>query len=103
MGSGRVDMQPFWCHNATSFHKEGSMASITVKNIPQDLYEKLKVAASTNHRSLNNEMISCLESVLMPQRLSVDEKLLRARKTRALFTINIDPDEIKKAIEEGRE
>ena len=33
--------------------------TITVKNIPQELYEKLKIAASVNHRSLNNEMINC--------------------------------------------
>jgi plasmid stability protein len=98
-----VDKQPFWCNNATRFNKEGNMPSITVKNIPQDLYEKIKVSASLNHRSLNNEMISCIESVLMPQRLSVSDKLLRAQKLRALFSSDIAPDEIRKAVEEGRE
>ncbi len=56
------------------------MASITVKNIPQELYEKLKITASLNHRSLNNEMINCLESVLMPQRLSVANKIVTGQK-----------------------
>jgi plasmid stability protein len=80
------------------------MTSITVKNIPQELYEKLRSVASMNHRSLNNEMIHCLESVLMPQRLSVAEKLLRAKNIRSqISTDEFDPDEIKKAIEEGRE
>lgn len=80
------------------------MKSITVKNIPPELYEKLKTEASLNHRSLNNEMINCLESVLMPRRLSVAEKLLRAKKIRSLFNDNtFDPEEIKNAIEEGRE
>jgi plasmid stability protein len=80
------------------------MPSITIKNIPQKLYEKLKITASLNHRSLNNEMISCLESVLMPRRLSVADKLLRARRIRTQFSADLfDPDEIKKAIEEGRE
>ena len=80
------------------------MASITVKNIPQELYEKLKITASLNHRSLNNEMINCIESVLMPQRLSVSDKLLRAKRIRTqIFSDVVDPDEIKKAIEEGRE
>lgn len=79
------------------------MASITVKNIPQDLYEKLKLAASINHRSLNNEIINCFEAVLMPRQLSVADKLLRAKKIRAqISTGGFDPDEIKKAIEEGR-
>lgn len=80
------------------------MPSITIKNIPQELYEKLKIAASLNHRSLNNEMINCLESVLMPRRLSVTDKLLRAKRIRTQFSADVfAPDEIKKAIEEGRE
>jgi antitoxin FitA len=80
------------------------MPSITIKNIPQELYEKLKITASLNHRSLNNEMINCLESVLMPRRLSVADKLLRAKRIRTQFSADaFDPDEIKKAIEEGRE
>ena len=57
-----------------------------------------------NHRSLNNEMINCLESVLMPRRLSVAGKLLRAKRIRTQFSADVfDPDEIKKAIEEGQE
>lgn len=79
------------------------MPSITVKNIPQELYEKLKIAASLNHRSLNSEMINCLESVLMPQRLSVADKLSRAQRIRTQLSDEaFDADEIKKAIEEGR-
>lgn len=80
------------------------MASITVKNIPQELYKKLKIVASMNHRSLNGEIINCLESVLTPRQLSVAEKLSRAKKIRAQISTDVfDPDEIKKAIEEGRE
>ncbi|MDJ0703039.1 MAG: Arc family DNA-binding protein [Leptolyngbyaceae cyanobacterium MO_188.B28] len=45
------------------------MASITVKNIPDDLYEKLREAATLNHRSVNSEIIVCLERVLAPYRL----------------------------------
>ena len=79
------------------------MVSITIKNIPQELYEKLKITASLNHRSLNNETINCLESVLMPQQLSVADKLLRAKRIRTkLGNAVFDPDEIKNAIEEGR-
>lgn len=80
------------------------MPSITVKNIPQELYEKLKINASLNHRSLNNEMIHCIESVVMPQRLTVSEKLLRARKIRSRISGHVfDPGEIKNAIEAGRQ
>ena len=48
-------------------------------------------------------MINCLESVLMPQRLSVADKLLRAKRIRTQLSDEVfDPDEIKKAIEKGR-
>ena len=80
------------------------MPSFTVKNIPRELYEKLKATASLNRRSLNNEMINCLESVLLPKRLTVKDKLLRAKRIRSRMSAEMfDPDEIKKTIEEGRE
>ena len=37
------------------------MPTITVKNIPDDIYERLKEVAGANHRSINREMIVCLE------------------------------------------
>ena len=37
------------------------MATITVKNIPDEIYERLKGAASANRRSINREIIVCLE------------------------------------------
>ncbi len=80
------------------------MPSITVKNIPQELYNKLKIVATLNHRSINNEMINCLESILMPQRLTTSEKLLRAKRIRNNINISkIDANDIKRAIEEGRQ
>ena len=41
------------------------MPAITVKNIPDDLYENLKLAAQVNHRSINSEIIACLEKELL--------------------------------------
>ena len=34
--------------------------NFTVKNIPEDVYEKLKARAERNHRSINGEIISVL-------------------------------------------
>lgn len=45
------------------------MATITVKNIPNDLYEKLKVAASFNHQSINNEVIYCIENMIRSRKV----------------------------------
>jgi plasmid stability protein len=40
------------------------MATITLKNIPEQLHKKIKQRAIEHHRSLNNEIISCLERAL---------------------------------------
>ena len=37
------------------------MASITIKSLPPTLHEGLKEAARRNHRSLQGEIIACLE------------------------------------------
>ena len=38
-----------------------TMASITIKSVPPGLHEGLKEAARRNHRSLQGEIIACLE------------------------------------------
>jgi plasmid stability protein len=54
------------------------MASITVKNIPDDLYADLKQAAAMDHRSINSEIIVCLERALHSQKIPVETLLPRA-------------------------
>lgn len=57
--------------------------TLTLKNIPDDVYEQLKIAARTHRRSLNSEAIVCLETVLTPTRIAPGERLERARRLRA--------------------
>ena len=57
--------------------------TLTLKNIPDEVYERLKAAAATHRRSLNDEAIVCLESVLLPGRIDPSERLARARDLRA--------------------
>ena len=57
--------------------------TLTLKNIPDEVYERLKASAETHRRSLNSEAIVCLESVLVPGRVGVSERLARARALRA--------------------
>ncbi len=38
------------------------MPSLTLKNVPQELHERLREAAAQNHRSLNGEVIARLEA-----------------------------------------
>ena len=81
------------------------MVTITIKNIPEDLYERIKLQAKVNRRSVNSEIISIFEKSV-PDRTPMDvaEILERARKVRELtapYTITAeDIDHWKK---EGRE
>ncbi len=57
--------------------------TLTLKNIPDEVYERLKASAEAHRRSLNSEAIVCLESVLIPGSVTVSERLARARAFRA--------------------
>lgn len=56
--------------------------TLTLKNIPDEVYERLKASAEAHRRSLNSEAIVCLEAVLMPGRMDPGERLARARAMR---------------------
>lgn len=56
--------------------------TLTLKNIPDDLHERLKRSAEMHRRSLNSEAIVCLETVLLPTKLTSSERLARARELR---------------------
>ena len=58
------------------------MANITVKNIPADLYEHLKQSAGANHRSVNGEIIACIERAVGSPRIDPEAFLAQARKLR---------------------
>jgi len=53
------------------------MATLTVKNIPQPVVDRLKNQAALHRRSLNLEVIACLEAVV--QAAPVDPEALLAR------------------------
>ena len=79
------------------------MASITLKNIPDDLYDRLKVAARAHHRSINSELIHCLEKALKPCPVSPEERLERLRRMRPDIPQSaVSPEEIQQAIDKGR-
>lgn len=69
-------MLPFW--------KDAIVpATLTLKNVPDEVYERLKASAATHRRSLNSEAIVCLESVLLRGRVDPAERLARARALRS--------------------
>jgi plasmid stability protein len=85
-------------------HLEKSMATnITVKNIPQDLYEKIKRRADLNHRSINREIIAIFEEVLAVRRINPEDILISARELRERTRgIVLTQEFIDRAKKEGR-
>lgn len=74
--------------------------TLTLKNIPDEVYNRLKISAEMHRRSLNSEVIVCLETILLPTKITASERLARARELRAglkpyKFLAN-DIDELKK-------
>ena len=60
-------------------------ATLTLKSIPDDVYERLKASAEIHRRSMNSEAIICLESVLLPGKMAPAERLARAQALRAML------------------
>lgn len=76
--------------------------TLTLKNIPDELYDRLRQAAEASHRSLNSEAIVCLEAVLLPSRATAQERIARARQLRGDLHGKFAASEIAKFRETGR-
>jgi len=67
--------------------------TLTLKNIPDAVYERLKMSAEAHRRSLNSEAIVCLKSALLLNHLTVSDRLARARALRATLPKDIFQEE----------
>lgn len=76
--------------------------TLTLKNVPDAVYDRLKSSAQTHRRSINNEAIVCLEAVLVPARVSPDERLARARALREKLVMTFKASEIDTLKRSGR-
>lgn len=77
--------------------------TLTLKNIPDALYERLKISAAANRRSLNSEALMCLEEVLLQTKPSPSQRLARARALRdALDPTQFAPQDIDTLKQAGR-
>ncbi len=79
------------------------MATVTVKNIPDELYGRLKAAAEANRRSINNEIIVCIEKAVLGRRIDPEKVRENARHLRQLTVqYPITDGEFDAAKAEGR-
>jgi plasmid stability protein len=79
------------------------MATLTIKNIPDALHEQLKQRATRHRRSLNSEVIVCLEQALGVGPVDPEALLASIRASRkATSGIFITDEELRVAKNEGR-
>jgi len=78
------------------------MPSITVKNIPDEIYDKVREQARAHHRSINSEIIACLEQTVQASSISPKDILHEAKKLRKKAKGSLSSEEIEAAINQGR-
>ena len=78
------------------------MATMTLKNVPDELYEQLKRSAERHRRSVNKEAITCLERAL-GGRTDAAELLEEIRAARGqMRNVYVTDDDLRAARDEGR-
>ena len=82
------------------------MPTLTLKGLPDNVYRALKERAAANRRSLNSEVLTCLEQAVGSAPLSPEERIARIGAWRAhLEARGLPPlteDVITAAKNEGR-
>jgi plasmid stability protein len=80
------------------------MPTLTIKNVPTELYRRLKARAAQNRRSINGEAIICLEQVLRgaapldPEAFLASARELRKRAA----NVRVTDEDLAKMKAEGR-
>ena len=77
------------------------MHTLTLRNIPEPLFARLKDRAERHRRSLNNELLQLMEEVLLPQTIDDDPFLKEMERFHASFSEPL-PDIAHIAKREGR-
>jgi antitoxin FitA len=75
------------------------VATLTVKNIPEDLYERLKKRAELHNRSVNREIIVCIQEAVESRRVDPEAFLARIE---ALHKQNTGPPLTDKILRQAR-
>ena len=82
--------------------QNGAMANITLKDVPEDLHQRLRAAAVETGRSLNKMILALLESAVGPHKSDRLVLLDRIRARRSKLHRFLDDTSLEEAIEDGR-
>lgn len=77
-------------------------ASITIRDIPDEVYAKIKERAELNHRSVNSEVVVYLKRLVQNQRRNPEELINRAEQIKKKGKGELKMVEIQHAIDLGR-
>ena len=77
--------------------------NVTLKDIPSDLHQQLRLRAQSHGRSLNKEVLTILESVISPVKRSPKDLLKQIEARREQMNVYLTEDTINDVISEGRE
>jgi hypothetical protein len=83
-------------------HQETAMPGITLKNIPDALYQRLVEIARQHHRSLTKEILFALERHVQQPFHDKTELLQRIRAVRDRYPPNISETDVDRWKEAGR-
>lgn len=78
------------------------MPTITLKNIPPDLHERLKTRAQQRGRSLNSEVLHILSDALEPRTFDVEAFLATVREHRDGLPGPLTDDLLMEALDRRR-
>jgi plasmid stability protein len=84
--------------------QEEAMATLTLKNVPDEVLARLKTRADRHGRSVNREAISILDAAVQPA-TPVDTEALLARLRATRVTLRggpLTPKELNRYKREGR-
>jgi plasmid stability protein len=76
--------------------------NITIRDIPDDIYQRIKHQAELHRRSINSELIVSLKRSVKSYRKDPDQIITKARKLKQQAKGSLSMDEIQETIDQGR-
>lgn len=76
--------------------------NITIRDIPDEVYKKLKQQAELHQRSINSEVIFYLKQMIRSHRPDPNQVIARAKKLKLHAKGSLTLHEIQQAIDQGR-
>ncbi len=76
--------------------------TITIRDIPDEIYEKLKVQARLHQRSINSEVIFYLGKMVRSHRPDPEQIIARAKKLKQQAKGSLSMREIQRSIKLGQ-